>query len=334
MKKRIAFIGTSYPVLYDSTRRVKSYGHIGTDHPVLDSPNGLVILYDELWFLCKDLCPIKMQGYSFVKYVDKMYPNIDYMALFKVAYPLGDRVHYRDENHTLEAKYKKEKEIINSLRLDWYSATGFSFLSSVCVGTRYFPAETTAEAYLFDLLIATELRHITHENIEVVSNIRTPVIDEENYAKDVMLTEKIIVHNIPNKIEVYGPRLDGILELRESVYLSDFRKWVIENHQHIQTKEIEEMQQDVQYQVDHYLHEVYLKALDNMNPRSVFLTESKTLVGAAVGFVPYLSNIYSVFDASKNTISLLKEKKEKDNLRWSGFIVQAEEIGMEIKRKG
>lgn len=334
MKKRIAFIGTSYPVLYDTTRRIKSYGRVASDHPVLDSPNGLIILYDELWFLCRDLCPINMQEYPFVKYVDKMYPDIDYETLCKVAYPIDDRVPYWNKSHTLEAKEKKEKELKKSLRLDWDSATGFRFLSSVCVGTRYFPAGTTAEAYLFDLLIATELRHITNENIEVVSNIRTPVIDEENYAKDVMLTEKIIVHNIPNKIEMYGPRLDGILDLRESVYLSDFRKWVIENHQHIQTKEIDEMQRDVQYQVDHYLHEVYLKVLDNMNPRSVFLTESKTLMGVAAGFIPYVSNVYSVIDASVNTISLLKEKKEKDSLRWSGFIVQAEEIGMEIKRKG
>lgn len=117
------------------------------------------------------------------------------------------------------------------------------------------------------------------------------------------------------------------------MYLSDFRKWVIENHQHIQLKEVEKMQRDVQHQVDGYLHEVFFKQLDKANLKSVFLTESKTILDVAIGFIPIASTLYSFADASVDTIALIKEREKYNKLRWSGLIVQTQEVGRMLKRE-
>lgn len=37
-----------------------------------------MILYDELWFLCESLCPFNMRKLPYIKYVDKLYPDLYY----------------------------------------------------------------------------------------------------------------------------------------------------------------------------------------------------------------------------------------------------------------
>ena len=51
---RIGYIGLSTPLAYDysvDARRAPSDLH-SSPNPLLDSPYGLMLLYDELWFLC------------------------------------------------------------------------------------------------------------------------------------------------------------------------------------------------------------------------------------------------------------------------------------------
>src|SRR5689334_3222402 len=71
--KRIAFVGLSGPIFYDynnqATRAASDL--IDSPNPVLDSPFGLMLLFDEVWFLCRSLCPENLRGASFVKFVDE-----------------------------------------------------------------------------------------------------------------------------------------------------------------------------------------------------------------------------------------------------------------------
>lgn len=80
MKKRIAYIGLSYPLFYDYRNQAPLSENDTWDspNPIIESPLGLMILYDELWFLCESLCPSNMRGLSYIKYVDKIYPDLYY----------------------------------------------------------------------------------------------------------------------------------------------------------------------------------------------------------------------------------------------------------------
>ena len=70
MKKRIAFLGTSYPLMYTMIpSELESRIEDRIFYPILDNINGLVLLYDELWFSSRCLCPTKVQQLPFVHFI-------------------------------------------------------------------------------------------------------------------------------------------------------------------------------------------------------------------------------------------------------------------------
>ncbi|MDH2394068.1 hypothetical protein QCN29_36085 [Streptomyces sp. HNM0663] len=67
-EKRRAFLGRFAPAFYDEANPHQVYGY---DRPnaVLENAVGLMLCYDELWFLSRDLCPADMQELDFVRFV-------------------------------------------------------------------------------------------------------------------------------------------------------------------------------------------------------------------------------------------------------------------------
>lgn len=70
---RIAVIGLSTPLCYDYKNPIKNpSGDIyDTPNPILESPFGLLLLYDEVWFLNRNLCPQNMWNLPYVKFMDE-----------------------------------------------------------------------------------------------------------------------------------------------------------------------------------------------------------------------------------------------------------------------
>ena len=60
-------IGTSSPVGYFYMREKEK----GRPAPILESPLSYCLLYDELWFLSRKLCPYNMEKLDFVHFVDE-----------------------------------------------------------------------------------------------------------------------------------------------------------------------------------------------------------------------------------------------------------------------
>lgn len=58
MKKRTAYIGIAYPLLYDYRHQAKkSFNDMwDSPNPIIESPLGLMIFYDEILFLCRSIC--------------------------------------------------------------------------------------------------------------------------------------------------------------------------------------------------------------------------------------------------------------------------------------
>ena len=73
MSKRIAFIGLSTPLFYDyrnpASEAISDLR--SSPNPILDSPFGLFLLFDEIWFLCRSLCPENMRDLPYVKFLDE-----------------------------------------------------------------------------------------------------------------------------------------------------------------------------------------------------------------------------------------------------------------------
>lgn len=67
-EKRRALLGRFAPALFDDANTHQLYGH-SRANAVLENVIGLMLCYDELWFLHRDLCPADMQDLDFVRFV-------------------------------------------------------------------------------------------------------------------------------------------------------------------------------------------------------------------------------------------------------------------------
>ena len=85
MSKRIAYIGISYPLLYDYWHPADKSSNdlIDSPNPIIESPLGLMIFYDEIVFLCRSVCPNNMRNLPYVKFVDELYSNFSFEDIEK-----------------------------------------------------------------------------------------------------------------------------------------------------------------------------------------------------------------------------------------------------------
>lgn len=79
-------------------------------NPIIESPLGVMILYDELIFLCKSVCPNNMRNLPYVKFVDELYPNFYFSGIL-------DNVNKLEEFIVLNTKLSYE-DIEKSLNID------------------------------------------------------------------------------------------------------------------------------------------------------------------------------------------------------------------------
>ena len=79
--KRIGYVGLSTPSFYDyRTRASRAPSDRGSSpNPIVEGAFGAMLLYDELWFLCRSLCPENMRSLPYVKFLDErnQVPKID-----------------------------------------------------------------------------------------------------------------------------------------------------------------------------------------------------------------------------------------------------------------
>jgi hypothetical protein len=71
-KDRIAFVGLSSSAAYLFGFKRHIPGNPWDWNPILESPQGLSILYDNVLFLHKALCPTSMENLSFVKFIEDL----------------------------------------------------------------------------------------------------------------------------------------------------------------------------------------------------------------------------------------------------------------------
>lgn len=87
MRKRTAYIGISYPLLYDYRHQADKSSNdlLDSPNPIIESPLGLMIFYDEILFLCKSVCPNNMRNLPYVKFVDEIYVDFDFKGIWECA---------------------------------------------------------------------------------------------------------------------------------------------------------------------------------------------------------------------------------------------------------
>lgn len=316
MKKRIAYLGLSYPIRFDTTINTKSWmGYsplLGKTFPIIESPWGLMLLYDELWFLCKDVCPHNMRECSFVKYVTDLFPNIDYQKLYDAAKNMTNKPQNVYDSMDDHFRAFCQKTVYHTVTT-W--STQDCQVGNLRVGAGSFP-----DNFLFDLLTKAKIENLSGKRIELIANGN---INYEGYiAKEGIfeLSKELILNGIPNYLTHYGPYHPVIDELRESKYLTDYRTWICDYHSHLQNTEIDEVKQAVEHELKSIQDRILLRYMEDHSKKTFYTTTAKTVVNTTIGAV---SIPYSVVAAVNDIATDRKEMLEAQNDRWAAFVVES-----------
>lgn len=312
MKKRIAYIGLSYPLLYDyKNQAILSNNDLwDSPNPIIESPLGLMILYDELWFLCESICPNNMRNLPYVKFVDKMFPDLYYEGadLYKESVMLNI-----DESNGLSYD-----EIINRMNLNGWDKID-THTHGLQIGNVSISGNGGKDNFIFDIYVFMALQEQSTDSIELVSNSRFRMTECAKSNKDAEVTERIIIPNIPNYLSKQGPYHPCIEDLRNNNYLIDFRKWIIENHNAIQNREIQEICTDVEHTIKDTKDKVFDKYLDKDKHTFCFST-GITIIKTGLGI---LYTPFSILDAIVGIGLSGKTTLKVNGDRWQGFVTNS-----------
>lgn len=315
---RKAYIGLSSPLFYDYGNPASKphEEQISSPNPILDGPFGLILFFDELWFLTRSLCPENLRGRSFVFFIDEtnLLSDFEYDSDFDVdeyfdplqiksqrsGFSEYDRtlfqkgVHWwghgaRIDNHT-------HRIISPSLKPEWE-------LSGNSMDPR---------RVVFDLAVINHLgpdfEFVTNSFTDRLLNWQNaPAIAPYQFA-DAML----YIDDIPNYQTVNGPYHLCLEELRDNSNLTQFRNWVTKTSSTTSPAEISEVKSEVEATLKNTVKDVIKKNFD----RSKEVTSlAKTGFGWFLDYtLPGVGKIYKMSDT-------LVEHRKKEAIRWQGFLL-------------
>lgn len=318
MKKRTAYIGIAYPLLYDYRHQAKkSFNDMwDSPNPIIESPLGLMIFYDEILFLCRSICPENMRNLPYVKFVDELYTDFCFENIKKSV--------EENEDTIINSRDLSYDVVKNALNIHWDGVD--THTHSLKIGDIKIGAQSNKETFLFDLYVFQALQELYDPNIELVTNSQYAIQSLNNGVKTEFI-DKIIIPGVPNYIGYSGPYHECMEELRENKYLKDFRRWIIEEHGNIQISEITEMCEAVEKNIEEVKMNVFKQYLENNSGFLFFKSTAITTLKTVAGLV---CSPVSVIDAFAGTIVEGKKALNAKSARWQGFVVDSRNIVRDI----
>ena len=315
---RIAFVGLSTPLFYDYRNLAsKALSDLSdSPNPILDSPYGLMLFYDQIWFLCRSLCPENMRKLDYVKFLDeeKKIPSLKDINLESVFKRFEKQspelyVRYHEATNRFFSQYGK-----NLLRVGVHWEGG---PDNHTHGLKIGDITTSANsASISSLLFDMEVVKRISKKVELITNSfsQSWIQDTENSLVKIKLTELLTVENIPNYLTPSGPYHACIEEARNDTFINDFRKWAGNISIDKDPDEIMEMKKNIDIEIKKSQDEIFLKYLD---PKTLYWSLGKTVVGEATSLViPGASAVIEIGDGIKSYV-------DNKNRRWQGFIVSS-----------
>ena len=158
MRKRIAYIGISYPLLYDYRHQASKCANdlSSSPNPIIESPLGLMVLYDEILFLCRSICPNNMRNLPYVKFVDELYPDFYFGGILELANEMESSI-------TINTSLSYD-DIVKALNVEGWGAD--THTHALQIGDVIMSASSNENKFLFDLYVFEALQNLYDEDIE------------------------------------------------------------------------------------------------------------------------------------------------------------------------
>lgn len=224
---RRAFVGFSSPVGYDYVNQAQKCDSDLSDSPspVIVGSTGIFLLFDEIWFPCRSICPQSMRNLEYVRFVSDERPDIrfDFEISRAASESISSQVSLNDlhkEGYSgfIESYYGVDSGVDNHTH-------SISFLGGSVVGN------PTPRNLLLDLHL---LEQLEGEFVHILNGLTGRLAFPEGFEwlynphenKAVQIADRAItissIYDITGPSGPYHPVLE---ELRNHVFVKSFREW-------------------------------------------------------------------------------------------------------------
>ena len=318
---RKAYIGLSSPTAYFYDSDQSHFKEQWQWNPILESPQGLITLFDELWFLTRAVCPANLRSESYVKFLDE---DSAYIPLIKgvsklfyeerldgilTKYPyLVDAIdipphfpgeQFKSYREVIDAVYGKEPDSNNPI-------DNHSHGIDIC-GYQLWGNSLSIDHFAFDAAI---ISNMGANNIEFITNrFNTELFKgKARTLGNLQVSQGVTIKRIPVLQTPAGPVLHRIEAIRENKYLVDFRNKIIST-EHLEN--LTDLVDSIEAEFNKYRNDLLLKKQRGTNLLSSIGKNALSFLGGLV--IPAVGEIKS-----------LKEDYQASKMNWTGFISKIE----------
>jgi hypothetical protein len=313
---RSAFVGFSTPAGYCyGASSPKLANSDSSPNPVLVGGLGLLILYDEVWFACENLCPENMRHLKYVKFLDREYANLSFgdeafqkeaSALEKILSSAQSDVYDIGQPHPLQDEREKFAEFLCDNHSHAINTLGSSF-----------GGNASYDNLAIDLAIISRFKN---KDFSIVLNEATSAsfINPSPKSKllpaigDITSLTESILHlaGLPEMVDPRGPYHPVIEELRDDKLVVNFREWMDSQTGSLSNQDSSMVLSDVDAKIKDFEQRSYRKYVAG-KPTSDRVYE--LIRDKIIKTVPGLS------DAMK-WMKGARDEAEAAELRWQAFV--------------
>ncbi|MEM7792406.1 MAG: hypothetical protein AAF546_13460 [Verrucomicrobiota bacterium] len=328
---RRAYVGLSTPLAYDHRNRHRigptlpedvryRYSGVPFPNPILESPYGLILLYDEIWFLSRSVCPYDMRDLPYVHFIyetdhveDIYHKFADYNADSVRGICDIDNGYFE-----LTQSNADVREAAFSLPITW-DATIVENSEIIGTSLTAFGSSGKIESVLIDLVY---LSHLRIPDLELITNrFTTPIVDrlyagtspEPQLAATNLATaaDQLWLEHIPNYLSKDGPYHECLEEARADPFIDDFRNWLGSQPPLQDLNEVAEMVRVANDAFRRLEHDLFMKHLSR---KSTYVG-----VGKAVGYA-VLDLLAGGVGTGASALDAALSGRKAEKLRWQGFL--------------
>lgn len=319
--KRKAYIGLSSPTAYFYDHEQKHFREPWRWNPILESPQGLITLFDEIWFLSRALCPVSLRRESYVKFLDE---DSSYTPLIKALTEILNSRHldglvstyptiakFIDINSRYPSEqFKRYGEVIKAVYGRPYGAD--VPIDNHSHGIELCGLNVSGNSMRLDLL-AYDIAFLNSAGIRSIELITNSFNSAAFIVKPITIQNIQVAHGITIKRVPFlqtpsGPVIKNIEAIRESNFLVDFRSKILNSEK---PEHFVDLVANIETEFQNYRNDVLIQL---QNSSKIGTSIANNAISFIVGgFIPGVGEIKS-----------LKSDAEVRKFSWTGFLADIE----------
>ncbi|CUH50695.1 hypothetical protein [Shimia marina] len=310
-----AYVGFSAPVGYDYEYPAEKTAQDtrSSPNPILVGVTGLLILFDEIWFPCRSICPQSMRSLDYVKFVNEEFDSL-HLDDKQVAPLLEEmpqhiplkELHPEGYSRFMELHYGSGRPDNHTHALSVFGAT---------LGGDPSPRNLIRDMLLLDM-ISEDLTPVFNgltRKIPYPDEFLWQKRDDEDHSLRIA-DRALTIAGLYDLTGHAGPYHPVFEELREHEFIQSFRKWIRGEASSLHNRSIDDVVAEIEETTTEFGHRARRTSIGKDGLKDVTVTFTKDLVLSAI---PGAS-------AVEKALGISKQRRQAEKHKMNTFVAEGQ----------